>query len=79
MSDTPPPSPPDPAVYCPACHTLIGFYVQVKDQVWLQAGGIQLSSGHGRCCQCHTEYHWCASNKLMIDLIGKPIATENPP
>jgi hypothetical protein len=62
---------PLPGIYCSECHTLIGFYVTVGKQTWLQVGSLQLKCAHGRCCVCHTEYHWSASDKMLEDLINK--------
>jgi len=69
---TPEPAPPnEQAVYCPNCHTLIGFYVRVEKRVWLQVGALQMHKLHGRCCACHTEFHYCASDKELEDLLKR--------
>lgn len=60
-----------PAVYCKNCETLIGFYMQIGNQVWLQVGTLQLREVYGRCCHCNTEYHWIASSQAIEVLIGR--------
>lgn len=58
-------------VRCPTCEMLVGSYVRVDNQVWLQAGALQAQSLHGRCCGCHTEFHYCASDKILEHLINR--------
>lgn len=62
--------PPENAVYC-NCGTLIGFYTQVGDHVWLQVGALKLRTAHGKCAVCDTEYHFCASDKWLEQLIRR--------
>jgi RNase P subunit RPR2 len=69
---TPEPAPPnEQAVYCPNCHTLIGFYVRVEKRVWLQVGALKLRTAHGKCAVCDTEYHYCESQKQLEQLLKR--------
>ena len=63
-----------PAIYC-KCGMLLAFYMIIGNQVWIQAGALQLKEAHGWCCNCNTEYHWLASKQHLIDLLklGKEV------
>lgn len=58
-------------VLCPKCGMLLGFYICVEHQVWLQSGAVQAKAIHGRCCGCNTEFHFIASQKQLEHLIQR--------
>ena len=62
----------DPAVYCQHCGALIGWYVQVEKQVWLQIGMIKTRVLHGQCT-CGAQFHYCASDKMLEALIERTL------
>ena len=66
-------------VHCPTCGMLVGWYVRVNNQVWLQSGALQLRSLHGICAVCHSEFHYCASEKQLEKLIRKTLQWRTEP
>lgn len=59
-------------VRCTGCGEAMGAYIRQPDgRVWLLVGNQVLSSSHGRCMSCGTEFHWVASEKRLEDLLAR--------
>ena len=58
-------------IECGQCHGLIGYYVTVGNQTWLQVAGLKLQSAHGICARCGEPYHFAATDKMLDELLGR--------
>jgi len=60
------------ALVCCKCGAIIGAYTIGRDgRVWLQIGNAMLHTANGYCVQCDGEYNWCASDRLLHNLVDR--------
>jgi hypothetical protein len=58
-------------VTCPTCNVEVGSYSEIGGKIWLQVGILRVSILHGECRNCHSPFHWVASEKRLERLIER--------
>lgn len=59
------------------CGNVLGISVPVNGEQWIEAGGVQLRSAHGRCTDCLKLWHFDALDGKFDDLVRRLVDGKN--